>query len=152
MTLDDIRTICIVGAGNMGHQISMHCALHGFRTICTDVSADALNRAEAFAQTYLQGRVSKGKLAGEKMNEVLGRLRFTPDLKDAASEADYVIEAAVEKIDIKRELFFELDRTAPPHAVLATNSSSIVSSRLADATSRPDKVLNLHFFNPRPWS
>jgi len=148
MNIDDIKTICVIGAGNMGHQISLHLALFGFNTACTDISSDALRNAQEFAHSYLKGRVAKGKLPEGRMKEVLGNLRFTPDLKDAAGSADYVIEAAVEKIDIKKELFAELDRTAPQHAILATNSSFIVSSRIADSTKRPDKVVNLHFFNP----
>jgi 3-hydroxybutyryl-CoA dehydrogenase len=148
MNIDDIKTICVIGAGNMGHQISLHLALFGFNTVCTDISSDALRKAEEFAHSYLKGRVAKGKLQEEQMQEALGNLRFTPDLKHAAGAADYVIEAAIEKIDIKKDLFAELDRIAPEHAILATNSSFIVSSRIADSTKRPDKVVNLHFFNP----
>ena len=82
------------------------------------------------------------------MDAAFDRLRFTTDLDTAAATADYVIEAAVEKLDVKRELFARLDTAAPAHTVLATNSSTIVSSQLADATARPDRVCNMHFFNP----
>ncbi|HNY65050.1 MAG TPA: 3-hydroxyacyl-CoA dehydrogenase family protein [Deltaproteobacteria bacterium] len=148
MNIDDIRTVCVVGAGNMGHQISLHLALYGYRTLCTDISEAALEKAGVFARSYLKGRVEKGKLTEDKAAEALGNLRFTSDLQEAVGSADYVIEAAVEKINVKRELFAELDRFAPEHAILATNSSFIVSSRIADFTNRPDKVVNLHFFNP----
>lgn len=148
MHIDQVRTIAVVGAGNMGHQIATLCALQGFRTRCTDVSAPALARAEAFVEDYLPGRVAKQKLTAEAAREARANLVFTPRLEEAVAEADVVIEAAVEVLEVKRRVFADLDRLAPPRAVLATNSSAIVSSRIADATRRPDKVLNLHFFNP----
>ncbi len=148
MNLDDIKTICIIGAGNMGHQIAVCCALAGYKVTCTDINQEMLDKAEAFAKSYLPGRVIKGKLTQEQANMALGNLRFTASLEEAAGDADYIIEAAVEKMAVKRKLFADLDRIAPPHAILATNSSYIVSSQVADATKRPDKVCNMHFFNP----
>lgn len=148
MTIDQVRTIAVIGAGNMGHQIAVLCALRGFRTLCTDVSQEMLQRAETFADAYLPGQVRKGRLTQEQAAEARDRLHFTGELPQAVSEADYVIEAVVEILEVKRRVFAELDRLAPPHAILATNSSYIVSSKIADATGRPDKVLNLHFFNP----
>ncbi|KLU64076.1 putative 3-hydroxybutyryl-CoA dehydrogenase [Desulfosporosinus acididurans] len=148
MKLEDIKTICVVGAGNMGHQIALCCALAGYNVACTDISQDMLDKAEVFAKSYLPERVSKGKLTQEQADNALAKLKFTASLEEAAGKADYVIEAAVEKMDIKRKLFTDLDRIAPPQAILATNSSYIVSSKIADATERPDKVCNMHFFNP----
>lgn len=148
MNIEDINHISIIGAGNMGHQISLQCALKGFHTVCTDVSEAMLKKADAFVDSYLAGRVEKGKLTKEEARAARSRIRFTPDLKDAVKDADFVIEAVLEVLDIKRKLFADLDQMAPPHAILATNSSAIVSSRIADVTQRPDKVLNLHFFNP----
>lgn len=148
MKLEDIKTICIVGAGNMGHQIALCCALAGFKVACTDISQEMLDKAEGFAKSYLPDRVAKGKLTQEKADQALENLRFTSSLEDAAKDADFVLEAAVEKMAIKRKLFADLDKIAPPHAILATNSSYIVSSQVADATNRPDKVCNMHFFNP----
>lgn len=148
MNIDDIKNICVVGAGNMGHQISLHCAIKGFNTVCTDISEDQLKKAESFVDSYLPGRVTKGKLTEDEARAVRSRIRFTSDLKDAAKDSDYVIEAAIEVLELKRKVFADLDKFAPPHAILATNSSAIVSSRIADVTKRHDKVLNLHFFNP----
>lgn len=148
MKVENIKNICVIGAGNMGHQIAMCAALAGYQVTCTDISQEMLNKAEKFARTYLPERVAKGKLTQAQADEALAHLRFTNSLEEAAGDADFVIEAAVEKIDIKRKLFADLDRITPPHAVLATNSSYIVSSRIADATKRPDKVCNMHFFNP----
>jgi len=148
MKIQDIKNICVVGAGNMGHQISLHCAIHGYKTTCTDVSKEMLKKAESFAETYLPDRVEKEKMTAAEAKKARERIVFTPSLKEAVQDADYVIEAVVEVLEIKRELFARLDKMAPKHAILATNSSTFVSSLIADATKRPSKVLNLHFFNP----
>lgn len=148
MKLEDIRKIGVVGAGNMGHQIALSCALAGYQVTCTDISQAMLDKAEAFARSYLPERVAKGKMTQEVAEQALKNLSFTMSLEEAAGDADFVIEAAVEKLGIKRKLFADLDRMAPPHAILATNSSYIVSSQVADVTQRPDKICNMHFFNP----
>ena len=148
MNINDVKNIAVIGAGNMGHQIALLCALHGYKTTCTDVKEDILKKAETFANSYLPERVRKGKLTQEQADRARANLSFTSNLKEAVKDADYVIEAVLEILDVKRKVFAEVDRLAPPHAILATNSSFIVSSRLADVTQRPDKVLNLHFFNP----
>lgn len=148
MTVDDVKKICVVGAGNMGHQISLLCAIHGFKTTCTDIIPEVLKKAENFADTYLPGRVKKGKMTEEDAKKARSNISFTLDLKEAVKDADYVIEAVLEIVDVKRKIFADLDKFAPPHAILATNSSAIVSSKIADATKRPSKVVNLHFFNP----
>lgn len=148
MTVNDIKKICVVGAGNMGHQISLLCAIHGYKTICTDVVPEILKKAEKFADTYLPGRVEKGKMTKEVAEQARKNISFTLDLKEAVKDVDYIIEAATEVLDIKRKIFADMDRLAPPHAILATNSSYIVSSLIADATKRPSKVVNMHFFNP----
>ncbi len=148
MKIDDIKNICVVGAGNMGHQISLLCAIHGYKTTCTDIVPEILQKAEKFADTYLPGRVEKGKMTAEVAKRARQNISFTRDLKEAAMNADYVIEAVVEVLDVKRKIFAELDRLAPAHAILATNSSFLVSSLIADVTKRPAKVVNLHFFNP----
>jgi 3-hydroxybutyryl-CoA dehydrogenase len=148
MTLQDVKTICVVGAGNMGHQIALRCALSGYRVKCTDTSGEALQNAEAFVERYLPERVQKGKLTEEQARQARANLTFTPDLREAAADADFVIEAVLEKLDVKRSVFAELDRICPPHTILATNSSFIVSSKIAPATRRPEKVINMHFFNP----
>ncbi len=148
MNIDDIKNIAIIGAGNMGHQISLHCAIKGFTVKCSDISQDMLDKADAFVDKYLPGRVAKGKMTEEEAKAVRERISFTNSLEECVKDADYVIEAAIEVLDIKSKLFADLDKFAPKHAILATNSSFIVSSRIADFTSRPDKVCNLHFFNP----
>jgi len=148
MQLDDIRNLAVIGAGNMGHQIALHAAIYGFNVKCTDLNPDTLLKAEQFVDNYLPGRVKKGRLSAEEAKAARDNIQFVDSLEEAVSDADYVIEAVLEVLDIKRALFKDLDRLAPPHAILASNSSMIVSSKIADVTSRPDKVLNLHFFNP----
>ena len=148
MKVDEIKNICVVGAGNMGHQISVLCALAGYKAACTDTSAAQLQKAQNFADNYLPERVAKGKLTQEQAGRARGNLIFTSSLDEAARDADYVIEAAVENLDVKRGLFKKLDQLCPPHAVLATNSSYLVSSRVAGSTGRPGQVCNMHFFNP----
>ena len=144
----EIKNIAVIGAGNMGHQIAMCAALAGFQVHCTDTNSDILNKAMQFADNYLKERVIKGKLTAEAAQQANKNLVFTPSVKTAAEDADLVIEAIIEKLDIKRKLFAELDKICPAHTILATNSSYIVSSKIADATARPDKVCNMHFFNP----
>ena len=148
MDINDIKNITVIGAGNMGHQIAVLSALHGFKVVCQDINPDILKKAENFADTYLPGRVAKGKLTQEQADQARANLSFTASLEEAAAGADYVIEAVLEVLDLKRKIFAQLDQIAPPQAILATNSSAIVSSKIADATKRPDKVVNLHFFNP----
>lgn len=148
MNIDDVKNIAIIGAGNMGHQIATLCAIKGYRTKVTDVSAETLKKAESFVDAYLPGRVEKGKLTEDQAKAARDNISFVSSLEEAVSDADYVIEAALELLDLKKQIFIDLDKMAPAHAILATNSSAIVSSRIADVTSRPDKVINLHFFNP----
>jgi 3-hydroxybutyryl-CoA dehydrogenase len=148
MNIEDVKTIGVIGAGNMGHQISTLCAIQGYKTTVTDVSEDILNKARAFVDAYLPGRVEKGRLTQAQADQARANIAFTSNLEDAVKDADFVIEAAIEVLDVKRQLFADMDKMAPEHTILATNSSAIVSSRIADATQRPDKVVNMHFFNP----
>jgi 3-hydroxybutyryl-CoA dehydrogenase len=146
--MTEIKSVVVVGAGAMGSQIGMVCALAGYAATITDIARDALDRAEAQLRQRMSRDVEKNRRTDAQVEEAFGRLTFSTDLTTAAAQADFVIEAAVERLEIKRRLFADLDRVAPPHAILATNSSNIVSSRIADATGRPDRVCNLHFFNP----
>jgi len=148
MKLEDVKNIVVVGAGNMGHQISLQCALAGYKTTCTDVIPAMLEKADEFVNNYLPGRVEKGKLTKEQAEATRARISFSGDLKAACKDADFVIEAATEVLALKRKIFTDLDNSCPAHTILATNSSFIVSSKIVDATKRPDKVLNMHFFNP----
>lgn len=148
MAIPGINNICVVGAGNMGHQIALCCAIAGYRVKCTDTSDEILAKAKEFTNTYLPQRVAKGKMTEEAAKQARANISFTNDLKEAAGDADVVIEAILENLDLKLKLFAQLDEICPQHTILATNSSFIVSSKIAPATKRPEKVCNMHFFNP----
>ncbi|MDP1816817.1 MAG: 3-hydroxyacyl-CoA dehydrogenase family protein [Leadbetterella sp.] len=144
----EIKKIAVVGAGNMGHQIAICAALSGFKVSCIDTNPVILNKAIAFADNYLKDRVNKGKLSEEVAKQANENIAFVSNLEEAAKDAGLVIEAIIEKLDNKRNLFADLDKICPAHTILTTNSSYIVSSKIADVTNRPDKVCNMHFFNP----
>ncbi|RMH22436.1 MAG: 3-hydroxyacyl-CoA dehydrogenase family protein, partial [Acidobacteria bacterium] len=148
MTIDDVRTLCVTGAGQMGSQIAMQAALHGYQVYLHDIAPEQLEKAMAGNRHQLEPRVAKGKLDAEHVAASLDRVHPTGDLEQAAGGADFVIEAVVELLDEKKNVFRQLDRLCPPHAILATNSSYIGCSELAGETGRPDKVVNMHFFFP----
>ncbi|CDQ20500.1 3-hydroxybutyryl-CoA dehydrogenase [Halobacillus karajensis] len=143
-----IKKLAVIGAGSMGHQIAMLGALAGYETKLQDISQKSLEQAEAKLAAIMDKWVRKEKISVEEREEAFSRLHFTTDMLEAAGEADLIIEAVVEKLHVKREVFSMLDEVAPSHSILATNSSTIVSSLLADATKRPEKVCNMHFFFP----
>ena len=146
--MTDISRILVVGSGAMGSQIGMVCALAGYQVRVQDISAESLDRAQAQLHSRIDRTVAKGRLTEHERDDAFDRLTFTTELAQAARDVDFVIEAAVEKLDVKRELFARLDELCPEHAILTSNSSSFIPSRIADATQRPDRVCNMHFFNP----
>lgn len=145
---DAIQTITVIGAGTMGSQIAIVAALAGFNVRIQDLQEDSLQKANNTLHILMNKQITKGKLSPHFVVNAFDRLTFTTSLQEAVANTDFVIEAVIENISVKRELFAQLDKLAPPHVILATNSSMIISSKLADVTSRPDKVCNLHFFNP----
>jgi 3-hydroxybutyryl-CoA dehydrogenase len=147
-SIENVNRILVVGAGAMGSQIGMVCALAGYDVTVQDVDEGVLEGAKEQLKNRMARNVEKGRIDQDEVDAAFGRITFSPDLRGAAAEADYIIEAAVEKLDVKREIFADLDDAAPKHTILATNSSTIVSSRVADVTKRPDRVCNMHFFNP----
>ncbi len=146
--IENVRKILVVGAGAMGSQIGMVAAIAGYDVAVQDIADEMLDKAKEQLAGRMDRNVEKERMTRAEADEALARLSFTTDLDSAARDADFVIEAAVEKLDIKRDLFRKLDEFTPDHTILATNSSTIESSRVADATSRPDRVCNMHFFNP----
>jgi 3-hydroxybutyryl-CoA dehydrogenase len=148
LAIDDVKRILVVGAGQMGAQIAMQAALHGYAVTLNDLSADILAKAMAGNRGHLDRRVAKGQMSQAEMDAAVGRVRLEPDLDRAAQDADFVIEAIVERLEPKKECFARLDRVAPRHAILATNSSTLGNSLLAPATTRPAQCVNMHFFFP----
>lgn len=145
---EEIRSVVVLGAGTMGSQIAAVSALAGYTTSLVDIQQKQLDQAREQLRQRLDRDVDKGRRDRGAVDEAWSRLALTTDRDRVAASADLVIEAAVEDLSVKRSIFADLDRVCPPHTLLVTNSSNIVSSRVADATGRPGKVCNLHFFNP----
>ena len=148
MTIDDVKRILVVGAGQMGAQIAMQSALHGYAITLTDLTMELLQKGMGLNRQQLERRVQKGQMTKDSMEEAIARVRLETDLENAARDADFVIEAIVERLEPKKECFARLDRFCPPHAILATNSSTLGNSLIAPATKRPEKCVNMHYFYP----
>ncbi|HEX3556799.1 MAG TPA: 3-hydroxybutyryl-CoA dehydrogenase [Thermoanaerobaculia bacterium] len=147
--MQSIKTIGVVGAGTMGHGIAQVSAQSGYEVILVDAVPEALARGRVQIGKGYERLLGKGKLTAGQRDEALGRLTTAGELA-ALERADLVVEAVVEKYDVKRQVLAELDRICPPHTLLASNTSSISITRLAASTSRPDKVIGMHFMNPVP--
>lgn len=148
MEVTDIKRITVIGSGLMGSQIAMVCALAGYEVTLSDIEQEKLDQAKDSLEKLMDRRVKKARLTEEEVSSAFNKLTFDTNLKNAVKDTDYVIEAIVEKLEVKQSLFNQLDSLAPKHTIFASNSSTIVSSKLADFTQRPDKVCNFHFFNP----
>ena len=152
MKIEDVKTVVVVGAGVMGQQIAMNTAIKGrasgYQVILCDSFPAAVEKAQAWADQYLDGRVAKGRLTQEQVDQVKANFTVSQDVDGSAAKADLIIEAIVEKLDVKRELFGRISKLCKPDTVLGTNSSNIVSSKLADVTEHPERLLNIHYFNP----
>jgi 3-hydroxybutyryl-CoA dehydrogenase len=147
--MHEIRSIGVVGAGTMGHGIAQVAAQSGYDVVLADVAPQALERGLAQIGKSLDKLVGKEKLTPEQRERTLGRLRSGSSL-EALAGADLVVEAVVEKLEVKRAVLKQLDGICPAHTILATNTSSISITQLAAATSRPEKVIGMHFMNPVP--
>lgn len=143
-----MNTVAVVGAGTMGHGIAQVAAMAGYDTVLNDVNAEVLDRALTRIRGNLDGGVSRGKIEAADAEAAMGRIRLEADLASAVSGADLVIEAALEDLDIKRQLFARIDDAVPLEAILATNTSSLSVASVAEATTRPARVVGMHFFNP----
>jgi len=143
-----MNQLTVIGAGSMGAQIAQQAALHGLDVILNDTSEQQLRKAAESNRGHLMRRVEKGKLSEADAQSALGRVRQVADLAEAVHGTEFVIEAVFEDLDLKRSIFAELDRVAPAGAVLASNSSTMGISKIADATTRPERCVNMHFFYP----
>jgi 3-hydroxybutyryl-CoA dehydrogenase len=145
----EIRKVGVVGLGTMGAGIAQISVQSGFETIGREVESQLGERGRATIERYLARGVEKGRLSGDERDAALGRLTLTTDLADLA-DCDLVIEAALEELELKREIFAELDRVTRPDTILATNTSALSVSEIAEATEQPQRVVGMHFFNPAP--
>jgi 3-hydroxybutyryl-CoA dehydrogenase len=142
-----INKVLVIGAGTMGAGIAQLCAQQGLDAVLTDISLDLSEGALAKITAGLDGRIAKGKITEEDKRAVLSHMTAAGDLSPAR-DADIVIESVIENLDIKKKVFAELDGLARPDVLLVTNTTSLSISAMANATKRPDKVVQMHFFNP----
>jgi 3-hydroxybutyryl-CoA dehydrogenase len=142
-----IRRVAVVGAGTMGHGIAQVAAMAGYQTGLTDASGDALTTAMRRIASNLTGAVNRGKITQDEADAATSRIE-PADLAAAVGDADLVIEAVAEDLDIKEALFRQLDAVVGTEAILATNTSSLSVTHIANATRRPSRVVGMHFFNP----
>ena len=146
-----VQRIAVLGAGVMGHGMAQACATAGFDVVCTDTSAEALERAMASVRTGRYGfdrAVERGKIDRAAADAALARLTFSSSFEEAVSAADVVLEAVPERLAVKIAVFRELDRVAPSHAILASNTSGLPIEALAACTDRPGQVVGWHWASP----
>ena len=144
----DVSIIAVIGAGIMGRGIAHVAALGGFQTVLNDVSDELLQKAQTRIRQDLNKAISLGKFTDSEMDAALARLTLDNNMERAVENADLVIEAVPEKIELKLDVFRRLDRACPSHAVLASNTSSLSITEMASATQRPYQFIGIHFFNP----
>ena len=145
-----MQTIAVIGAGTMGNGIAQVFAQHGFQVHLIDISSDALNGALVTIEKNLKRMVEKGTLDASAVKGSLSQITKFTELSEAVRDADLIVEAATERVELKLSIFKELDATAPPGAILASNTSSISISSIAAVTQRPEQVIGMHFMNPVP--
>lgn len=150
MGLENIKQVAVIGAGNMGSQIAQLLSqVGGYQVIMNDTTDELVQRGLQNQQNNLQKYfVDKEKITADEMKAITGRIKGTASLPEAVSKADFVIEAVFENLELKKTVFKQLDEAAPPHAILASNTSSQSVTEMASATQRPDKVAGMHFFTP----
>lgn len=145
----DIKTVMVIGAGQMGSGIAQVHAMAGVEVYLHDLKDEFVEKGLAGIQKNLGRQIEKGRLTEEECSAILSRLHASTDLQNAA-KVDLVIEAVVENMEVKSKLFAELDKIAPEHAILASNTSSLPITEIAAVTNRPEKVIGMHFMNPVP--
>jgi 3-hydroxybutyryl-CoA dehydrogenase len=145
-----MHRVAVIGAGTMGHGIAQVCAAAGATVTVTDVSEAALQRGREGVEGSLGRMVAKGKIDGAARDAVLARVRWTTSLEAAVADVDLAVEAAPERMELKRDLFARIDAAAPATALLGTNTSSLSITEIASVTRDPSRVVGLHFFNPVP--
>jgi len=145
----EIRKVGVVGLGTMGAGIAQVSVQAGYETVGREISLELAERGKATIDRYLTRGVEKGRLTQEEKDAAIGRLTLTTELADL-NGCDLVIEAVLEELPLKREVFAVLERVTRPEAVLATNTSALSVGEIAEATERPERVVGMHFFNPAP--
>lgn len=140
--------MAVIGAGAMGSGIAYLCTWKGYNVSVREINEDLLKRGMGRIREMIVAGVSRGKLTPREAEEIMRRVKGTTNIAEAAKDADIVIEAVFEDMNVKKEVFKQLDEACPPHTILASNTSALSINEMASATKRPDKVIGLHFFNP----
>jgi 3-hydroxybutyryl-CoA dehydrogenase len=146
----EIKKVCVLGAGIMGSGIAQVVAAAGFAVTIRDIEDRFVENGLATIKFHLDRAVEKEKIKAKEAKAILGLIKGTTDIRDAATKANLVIEAVAENMRVKKEVFLELDTVCKPDTILASNTSGLSITEIASATNRPDKVLGVHFFNPAP--
>jgi 3-hydroxybutyryl-CoA dehydrogenase len=144
----EIKKVAVIGAGTMGTGIAYLCAFKGYEISIRDINEDLVKRGMGKIREMIATGVNRGKLTPKEAQDAMKRIKGTTDVAEAVRDADLVIEAAFEDMNLKKKLFKEFDGICPPHAILASNTSTLSITEMGSATKRPDKVIGLHFFNP----
>ena len=145
----NVQKIMVIGAGQMGSGIAQVCAQAGYHVLLNDLKPEIVEKGLLVIRKNLSRQVEKERITADQMEQILGNLTPSTDLNEA-KDVDLVIEAAVENMEIKTMIFSQLDKIAPEHAILASNTSSLPITEIAAATNRPEKVIGMHFMNPVP--
>ncbi len=146
----EIKKVCVLGAGIMGAGITQVLATAGYEVNMRDIEDRFVDKGLSTIKMNLDRAVSKGKMSADDAKAILGRIKGTTDMKEATDDVDLVIEAVIEVMDVKKQVFKELDELCKNDAILATNTSGLSITEIASVTKRPDKVIGMHFFNPVP--
>ncbi len=146
--MTEIKNITVVGSGQMGAGIALVSAIYGYNVVMNDVEQRFIDGGLARNKKYLDRQVSKGKMTQETADEIYGRFKSVLSLEEAVKDADLVIEAIIENLDIKKETWAKIGKSAPEHAIFGSNTSSLSITEMAKASGRPKKFLGTHFFNP----
>ena len=146
--MTNIRKVGIIGAGTMGRRIAYGCIIQGKETRLYDVLPEALKKAEKAIRKLIEDRIAAGKLPAGTLEKALPLLSISPSLKECVSGVELAIETVTENVEIKRRVFAEIDKYAPPDALIGSNTSSIPSSKMADVTKRPEKVFDFNWSTP----
>jgi len=144
----EIKKVAVIGAGAMGTGIAYVCATKGYEVSIRDINEDLVKRGIGKIRTLIATGVDRGKMTPKQAEGAMKRIKGTTDIAEAVKDADLVIEAVFEDMDLKKKVFKELDETSSPHTILASNTSTLSITEMGAATKRPDKVIGLHFFNP----
>lgn len=146
----DIKKICVLGAGLMGNGIAQVCAQTGHEVTLRDIEQRFIDGGMNNIRKNLNREVEKGRMTQDQMNAVIGRIKPTLDLKEAASGADVVVEVVIEVMEVKKKVYAELEDIVPKHCLFFTNTSGLSITEMASITKRPDRFIGTHFFNPVP--